>query len=89
MSAGASTQAQQGFLIGLLRNLGGIANSPQKRVLIAAIVAILIVGIKNARQKGPQNINSKDNKRNVSFSIATVVLTPPCCFGAEQRQRKR
>jgi len=83
MSAGASTQAQQGFLIGLLRNIGGVANSPQKRVLIAAIVAILIVGVKNARQKGPQNLSGKDAKRNVSLWIDIAVLTPPCCFQAE------
>lgn len=54
----------------MLRALKGLVNSPQKKVVMAAIVAILVLGVKHAKAQAPKDItNIKNEKGKVKRDI--------------------
>ena len=82
--SGANAQ-QTGVLIAMLRALQGLVNSPQKKVVMTAIVAILVLGVKNAKGQAPPDVkNMKNEKGKVKRDFRLTLIV-----GQGQRQRRQ
>jgi hypothetical protein len=69
----------------MLKTLQSTVNSPQKKVLMAGIIAILLYGIKWAKQKPPTDVKNMKNETGSKVKTRFDVIT----FRLGQRKRQR